>query len=56
MWNSRKVPLHLIQDKKNRLDNAKMAYDQRVEHAHQTMNDSVERANREYEDVLLRSV
>jgi hypothetical protein len=40
-------------DYKNRLDNAKLHYDQAVEHAHQRLNDEVEWANRDYEDTLL---
>ena len=39
---------------KNRLDNAKLHYQQHVERAHQTLNDAVESANRDYEDELRR--
>jgi coproporphyrinogen III oxidase-like Fe-S oxidoreductase len=36
------------------LQNAKMRYENTVEHSHQKLNDSVERANRTYEDVLFK--
>jgi hypothetical protein len=39
---------------KNRLDNAKLHYQQQVERAHQGLNDAVESANRDYEDELRR--